>query len=96
VLNINPENSLVDAFREKSNADVGYINGGFFIVEPKACDYIADDETIWERDPLETFARERRLAAYRHKGFWQNMDTLRDKNVLEQLWQTGNAPWKIW
>jgi len=96
VLSINSEDSFVDAFREKSNADVGYINGGFFVVEPKACDYIADDDTVWERGPLEAFALERRLAAYRHTGFWQNMDTLRDKNVLEQLWQTGNAPWKIW
>ena len=96
VLSISSEDSFVDAFREKSNADVGYINGGFFVVEPKACDYIADDDTVWERGPLEAFALERRLAAYRHTGFWQNMDTLRDKNVLEQLWQTGNAPWKIW
>jgi len=96
VLSINSEDSFVDAFREKSNADVGYINGGFFVIEPKACDYIADDDTVWERGPLEAFALERRLAAYRHTGFWQNMDTLRDKNVLEQLWQTGNAPWKIW
>jgi glucose-1-phosphate cytidylyltransferase len=96
VLNVSSEDSFVDAFREKSNADVGYINGGFFVVEPKVCDYIADDDTIWERGPLEMFARERRLAAYRHTGFWQNMDTLRDKNVLEDLWKTGNAPWKIW
>lgn len=96
VLAIDSENPFVHAFREKSNADVGYINGGFFVLEPKACDYIAGDETVWERGPLETLAREGRLAAYRHQGFWQNMDTLRDKNVLEELWQTGNAPWKIW
>jgi glucose-1-phosphate cytidylyltransferase len=96
VLNINAEDSLVDAFREKSNADVGYINGGFFIVEPNACDYIEDDDTVWERGPLETLAHDKQLAAYRHNGFWQNMDTLRDKHVLEELWQTGNAPWKIW
>jgi glucose-1-phosphate cytidylyltransferase len=96
VLSINSKDSLVNAFREKSNADVGYINGGFFVVEPRVCDYIADDDTVWERGPLEMFAREGKLAAYRHTGFWQNMDTLRDKNVLEDLWQTGNAPWKIW
>src|SRR6202012_5746436 len=96
VLNINSEDSFVDAFREKSNADVGYINGGFFVVEPKVCDYIDDDDTVWERGPLEMFARERRLAAHVRTRFWENMDTLRDKNVLEELWQTGNAPWKIW
>jgi glucose-1-phosphate cytidylyltransferase len=96
VLSINSDDSLVDAFREKSKADVGYVNGGFFVVEPKVCDYIADDDTVWERGPLEMFAREGKLAAYRHTGFWQNMDTLRDKHVLEELWQTGKAPWKIW
>jgi glucose-1-phosphate cytidylyltransferase len=86
----------VDAFREKSNKDVGYINGGFFVLEPKVHDYIAGDETIWEREPLEQLAREGKLAAYRHRGYWQNMDTLRDKNVLEDLWKNGDAPWKIW
>ena len=96
VLNVNSESSFVNAFREKSNADVGYINGGFFVLEPEACDYIDGDDTVWERGPLEMLARDGKLAAYRHTGYWQNMDTLRDKNVLEELWQTGKAPWKIW
>jgi glucose-1-phosphate cytidylyltransferase len=96
VLNINSESAFVNAFREKSNADVGYINGGFFVLEPQACDYIEGDDTVWERGPLEMLARDGKLAAYRHTGYWQNMDTLRDKNVLEELWQTGKAPWKIW
>ncbi len=86
----------VDAFREKSNKDVGYINGGFFVLEPEVHDYIAGDDTVWEREPLEGLARDGKLAAYKHRGYWQNMDTLRDKNVLETLWQNGDAPWKIW
>jgi glucose-1-phosphate cytidylyltransferase len=96
VLKIDLNNSLVDAFREKSNMDVGYINGGFFVVEPEVYDYIDGDDTVWERGPLENLARDGKLAAYRHTGFWQNMDTLHDKHVLEDLWQPGNAPWKIW
>lgn len=96
VLMINSENSFVDVFREKSNKDVGYINGGFFVLEPEIYDYIDGDETVWEREPLDALAREGKLAAYRHTGFWQNMDTLRDKKVLEELWQTGSPPWKIW
>jgi glucose-1-phosphate cytidylyltransferase len=95
VLGIDAETSFVDAFREKSNKDVGYINGGFFVLEPEAHDYIAGDDTVWEREPLEMLARQGKLAAYRHTGFWQNMDTLRDKHVLERHWEEG-APWKIW
>ena len=95
VLSIDPETDLVGSFREKSNRDSGLINGGFFVLEPEVYDYIAGDDTVWEREPLERLAREHRLAAYRHEGFWQNMDTLRDKHVLEDLWQNG-APWKIW
>lgn len=96
VLAVDPGTAWVSAFREKSNRDVGFINGGFFVLEPEVHDYIAGDETVWETEPLETLAREGKLAAYRHYGFWQNMDTLRDKNVLESFWQKGNAPWKIW
>ena len=83
-------------FREKSNDDSDFINGGFFVVEPDALDYIAGDDTVWEREPLETMVGEGRVAAYRHRGFWQNMDTLRDKQVLEGYWQTGSAQWKTW
>lgn len=96
VLNLNAGENQVFGFREKSNEDVGYINGGFFVLEPEAIDYIANDNISWEREPLEAIANEGRLAAYRHTGFWQPMDTLRDRNALETLWQNGDAPWKVW
>jgi glucose-1-phosphate cytidylyltransferase len=96
VLSLEPGADRVMGFREKSNEDGGYINGGFFVCEPAAIDYIAADDTVWEREPLETLAAEGRLAAYRHRGFWQNMDTLRDRTVLEGFWQRGEAKWKIW
>ena len=86
----------MDAFREKPAGDGGWINGGFFVLSPKVIDYIDDDATVWEQEPLERLAREGQLGAYRHEGFWQPMDTLRDKRHLEELWQTGQAPWKIW
>ncbi|MDR6535957.1 glucose-1-phosphate cytidylyltransferase [Variovorax soli] len=86
----------VMAFKEKPQGDGGLINGGFFVLSPSVIDYIADDHTIWERDPLERLAEEAQLGAYRHEGFWQPMDTLRDKTHLEELWQSGKAPWKIW
>ena len=83
-------------FHEKPADAEAWINGGFFVVEPQALDYIAGDSTIWEREPLENLARDGRLAAYKHQGFWQPMDSLRDKNLLEDLWASGKAPWKIW
>ncbi len=86
----------VTSFREKPQGDGAWINGGFFVLEPGIFDYIAGDETTWEQDPLQQLARDGKLAAYKHIGFWQAMDTLRDKNVLEKLWQSGKAPWKIW
>lgn len=88
----------VSSFTEKPHGDgeSAWINGGFFVCEPEAIDYVDDDKTVWERDPLERLAKDQRLAAYRHEGFWQPMDTLRDKTVLEQLWQAGDAPWKQW
>jgi glucose-1-phosphate cytidylyltransferase len=86
----------IDAFREKPRGDGAWVNGGFFVVEPQALDYIQDDSTVWEQEPLRRLAREGKLSAYRHDGFWQAMDTLRDKNYLEELWAQGNAPWKIW
>jgi glucose-1-phosphate cytidylyltransferase len=89
----------VSSFREKPNGDghdTAWINGGFFVVEPSAFDFIEGDQTIWERQPLETIASMGRLAAYRHRGFWHPMDTLRDKSTLEELWNSGNAPWRIW
>lgn len=87
----------IRSFQEKPKGDGAWINGGFFVCESEVFDYIKDgDSTIWERGPLETLARDRKLGAYRHAGFWQPMDTLRDKNELEKLWTSGESPWKIW
>lgn len=86
----------INAFREKSQRDLSYINGGFMVLEPDIFDYIDGDDTVFEREPLETLAEVGQLIAYRHDGFWQCMDTLRDKNKLEMLWASGQAPWKVW
>ena len=86
----------ITGYREKPLGDGGWINGGYFVLSPKVLDYIADDATIWERAPLERLASDGQLAAYRHKGFFQPMDTLRDKVHLEELWNSGAAPWKVW
>ena len=86
----------VQTFREKPKNDGALINGGFFVLSPEVIDYITDDHTAWESEPLERLAREGSLAAYTHQGFWQQMDTLRDKVYLEELWKSGNAPWKVW
>jgi glucose-1-phosphate cytidylyltransferase len=86
----------VNNFREKPQGDGSMINGGFFVLSPKVINYIKEDKTIWEREPLERLAAEGQLAAFHHGGFWQPMDTLRDKNHLELLWQSGQAPWKVW
>jgi glucose-1-phosphate cytidylyltransferase len=84
------------AFREKPQDESGWINGGFFVLEPKVIDLIEGDDTVWERGPLETLANNGDLAAYRHSGFWQPVDTLREKKLLEELWQSGKAPWRTW
>ncbi len=86
----------VASFKEKPTGDGGWVNGGFFVVEPRVLDYIDGDRTIWEREPLERLAGEGKLAAYRHFGYWQNMDTLRDKMVLEEQWASDAPPWKVW
>ncbi len=86
----------VAKFTEKPQAEGGWINGGFFVLEPGVFDYISGDQTIWEREPLERLATDGQLMAYRHEGFWQPMDTLREKRMLEELWNSGNAPWKVW
>lgn len=93
---LSPEDLRVRDFVEKPQGDGAWINGGFFIVEPKAIDYIPSDDEPWERLPMQQLARDGEMAAYRHEGFWQPMDTLRDKHLLEDLWQSGEAPWKIW
>jgi glucose-1-phosphate cytidylyltransferase len=87
---------LVAEFSEKPQTGEGWINGAFFVLEPDVFDYIEGDDTHFEREPLERLAKDRQLAAYRHYGFWQCMDTLRDKRYLESLWDTGDAPWKVW
>ena len=87
---------IVSEFSEKPQAGEGWINGAFFVCEPGVFDYIEGDDTQWERDPLERLAKDREVCAYRHYGFWQCMDTLRDKKLLETLWATGEAPWKLW
>ena len=86
----------ISKFLEKPSGDGNWINGGFFVLEPKVFDYLEDDSTIWEREPLEKLAKEGQLSAYKHTNFWQPLDTLRDKNYLEKLWASGKAPWKIW
>ena len=94
--NLSHDQIKITSFREKPKGDGAWINGGFFVVEPAAMDYILDDSTVWERKPMERLAHDGKLSAFRHNGFWQPMDTLRDKNVLEELWSSGKAPWKIW
>ena len=87
---------MVSVFTEKSQLSQGWVNGGFFVMEPQVLDYIEGDETVLEREPLERLAREGQLVAYRHDDFWQSMDTLRDVRLLEQLWESGTVPWKVW
>jgi glucose-1-phosphate cytidylyltransferase len=90
------EGARVLGFREKPVGDGGWINGGFFVLDARIGDYIEGDATVWEREPLERLASDNQLSVYHHHGFWQPMDTLRDKNHLEELWQKGEAPWKVW
>ena len=90
------DGSLVKSFIEKPHGDGMYINGGFFVLSPKVIDLIDGDSTLWEKKPLETLATSNQLEAFTHNGFWQPMDTLRDKQHLEELWESGAAPWKVW
>ena len=90
------EGAAVTGFQEKPPGDGAWINGGFFVLQPEVVDYIDGDETSWEMEPLGGLARDGQLVAYEHRGFWQPMDTLREKNHLESLWQSGQAPWKKW
>lgn len=93
---LNRDNDLVTGFVEKPKGDGGWINGGFFVLSPKCIDYIDSDDTAWEQRPLKDIALKGELMAYEHKDFWQPMDTLREKNLLEELWESGKAPWKNW
>ncbi|NJD51392.1 MAG: glucose-1-phosphate cytidylyltransferase [Candidatus Methanoperedens sp.] len=90
------DNNRITEFTEKPQTGEGWINGAFFVLEPGVFDYIAGDEIVWEKEPLEGLARDGQLMAYQHTSFWQCMDTLREKYILEKLWQSGKAPWKIW
>jgi glucose-1-phosphate cytidylyltransferase len=96
ILDIAGSDGAVTGFREKPTEEMGWINGGFFVLEPSVIDYIEGDATIWERTPLERLAAEGEISAYRHTGFWRPMDTLRDKRDLDDLWASGKAPWKRW
>lgn len=90
------EDNRITGFQEKMQGDGGWINGGFFVLEPSVINYIQDDSMPWEQKPLELLAKDGQLRAFHHNGFWQPMDTLRDKRILEELWSTGEAPWKLW
>jgi glucose-1-phosphate cytidylyltransferase len=93
---LNMEGNKIVVFNEKPKGDGAWVNGGYFVLSPKVIDFIKDDETIWEREPLNELAKRGELSAYKHNGFWQPMDTLRDKILLDQLWDKGAAPWKVW
>ncbi len=93
---INIESGRVASFQEKPQGDGSWINGGFFVLDPKVIDYIEGDHTTWEREPMERLAADGQMHAWNHSGFWQPMDTLRDKKHLEELWESGTAPWKVW
>lgn len=95
-IDIDDVENKVKGFFEKPKGDGGWINGGFFVLSPKCLDFIDSDSTAWELEPLKRIAEKKELVAYKYSGFWQSMDTLRDKNLLERLWQTGKAPWKVW
>jgi len=90
------EGDKVTGFQEKPRGDGGWINGGFFVCSPKVGDYIDGDDTVWEREPMERLAADGELGAYFHEGFWQPMDTLRDRRQLEEMWESGRAAWKVW
>jgi len=94
-LDIQPDQSI-SAFKEKPKGDGGMINGGFFVLSPSVLDLLKDDTSVWEHEPMEVLAQQKQLKAYQHHGFWQPMDTLRDKTLLDELWNSGKAPWKVW
>jgi glucose-1-phosphate cytidylyltransferase len=95
-LYLGEDDETVCSFQEKPRGDSAWVNGGFFVLEPGVLDYIEGDATLFEQEPLERLAEDGQLRAYRHAGFWQPMDTLRDKRLLEELWTGGRAPWQLW
>jgi len=96
VVTLGEDEQRISSFVEKPEGDGGWVNGGFFVLERAALGYVDDDSTVWERGPLEVLASEGRAQAYRHRGYWQNLDSLRDKMVLEERWASGAPPWKVW
>lgn len=95
-ISLTKEQTKIAQFHEKPEGDGAWINGGYFVLEPEVIDYIEDDTVMWEHEPLKKIAHDGKLAAFKHDGFWQPMDTLKDKNYLDDLWQKGKAPWKVW
>ena len=95
-IHLGEEQTKISSFREKPEGDGAWVNSGFFVLEPTVIDFIADDATVWEQEPLQKLAQIDQLSAYKHTGFWQPMDTLRDKHYLEELWNSDNPPWKAW
>jgi len=95
-LSLGHDENKIEEFVEKPSGDGGWVNGGFFVCDPRVLEYVDSDATVWEREPLEGLARDDQLVAYRHRGYWQPMDTLRDKSVLEERWAANDAPWKTW
>jgi glucose-1-phosphate cytidylyltransferase len=96
VFNLENGDGRITDFREKATGSSAWINGGFFVLEPGVFSYIEGDDTVWEQEPLQKLAQDGELSAYRHEGFWHPMDTLKDRNTLESLWEEGDAPWKVW
>lgn len=96
VVSLREHDPVVRGFAEKPRGDGSWINGGFFVLDPEALDYVDGDDTVWEQDPMQRLADDAELVAYRHDGFWHSMDSLRDKSVLEGLWAGGSAPWRVW
>lgn len=96
VINVKEDQNRIISFKEKPKGDGSWVNAGFFVLEPGVLDYISDDSSVWEEEPMKNLASDGLLSAYKHYGFWQPMDTLRDKSYLEDIWNSGNAPWKVW
>jgi glucose-1-phosphate cytidylyltransferase len=94
--NFDTDSNLVKRFREKPKGDSAWVNGGFFVLEPEIFDYIDGDSTTWESEPMERLAQDGKMSAYQHHNYWQSMDSLRDKEVLEEVWKSGNPPWRKW
>lgn len=95
-ISLGTNESSIEHFKEKPNGDGAWVNGGFFVLEPGVLDYVTGDDTVWEQQPLQELAADGQLNAWKHPGYWQPMDTLHDRNKLEELWRSGNAPWKVW